>query len=161
MAVGCSFPFTRPSDCLVWLPLMVFDQFLRQRFDESVGEISQTLRQVETPAIAPRAAAPPGELIQETFRVRDAQGIETIHATLKAEFQAGQRYAVVHVGFCPPLDFLPAIAVESGAGPPAELKVTQSFAHGARIEIKLATAALERSSLTLALTALAPHPPAA
>ena len=77
------------------------------------------------------------EIVQQLFRVRDEQGHEVVYGTLRADFQAGQRTAVVHVGFCPPLSHLPEIEVEAVPGSAARIRVVQAFAHGTRLEVRL------------------------
>ena len=94
-----------------------------------------------------------GSLLQQLSRVRDEAGAERVHGTLIAEFAAGQRQATVYVGFCPPLPRLPVIEVETVDGPEAELKVSQSVCHGARVEVRLARPAAEACSVTIELVA--------
>ncbi|RIK82683.1 MAG: hypothetical protein DCC67_06960 [Planctomycetota bacterium] len=92
-------------------------------------------------------------MLQEVRRVRDEDGVEGIVATLRAEFAAGQRHAVLHVGFCPPLSHLPMVRAEAGDGPEAEVRVVQAFTHGARLEVRLAESAKEACSVLVELTA--------
>jgi hypothetical protein len=93
--------------------------------------------------------------IQRLVRVRDADGGEAIHGTLRADFVAGQRQATLHVGFCPPLQRAPVVEVEVGDGPDAEVKVSQAFAHGARLEVRLAAVAEEDCCVIVELSAKA------
>jgi len=77
------------------------------------------------------------EIVQQLYRVRDDQGQEIIYGTLRADFKAGQRTAVVHVGFCPPLPHIPQIEAESHPGTSARINVVQSLAHGTRLDVRL------------------------
>ena len=108
-------------------------------------------QEVSTPK--PAACRLSDNQLQQIIRTRDADGRETIKATLRADFQTGQRHATVYVGFCPPLATMPEITVESADGPSAELKIVQAFAHGARIDVRLTQIAIEQTNVTLNLVA--------
>jgi hypothetical protein len=92
-------------------------------------------------------------VLQQLTRVRNQAGAESIFGTLRAEFAAGQRHATLHVGFCPPLAGMPAIEADPADGPDATVKVVQAFAHGARLEVRLAVPAAEPCSVLLEMTA--------
>ena len=92
-------------------------------------------------------------VLQQLTRIRDEAGVETIFGTLRAEFAAGQRHATLHVGFCPPLAGAPTIEADPADGPDATVKVIQAFAHGARLEVRLAAPAAEPCSVLLEMTA--------
>jgi hypothetical protein len=92
-------------------------------------------------------------VLQRLVRVREADGGEAIHGWLLAEFVAGQRNATLHVGFCPPLERLPVVEAETGDGPDAEVKVAQAFAHGARLEVRLAAVAEQDCSVVVEMIA--------
>ena len=91
--------------------------------------------------------------MQRLVRVRDADGGEAIHGTLRAEFVAGQRHATLYVGFCPPLERLPVVEVEVVDGPDAAVKVVQALAHGVQLELRLAEPAEEACSATVEICA--------
>ncbi len=79
-----------------------------------------------------------GEVVlQQIMRIRDATGRESVYATLRAEFEAGQRYVPLHVAFLPPFAELPTIAAEVIEGPSAVVKVVQAMHHGAHLEVRL------------------------
>jgi hypothetical protein len=157
LSIGCAWPSTDNFAWVLALPLVVGDHFSRVAFlttrdasrrvhprgprDAPVSDSHSNV--VEASAIPP--LAPPfegggldGNPLQQLTRVRTAEGIESIHGTLQAEFAAGQRHATLHVGFCPPLEGQPAVEVEVIDGPDATVKVVQAFAHGARFELRLA-----------------------
>ena len=106
---------------------------------------------VSGPPAEPRATA--SRVLQQVVRVREADGGEAIRGWLLAEFVAGQRNATLHVGFCPPLERLPVVEAEMGDGPDAEVKVAQAFAHGARLEVRLASAAEEDCAVVVEMIA--------
>ncbi len=145
LAAGLSFPTEQSLAWLVWVPLLLFDQGIRARL------FGSTWIGLE-PAAKPQAALS-AEQVQQIVRTRDAEGRDTIRATLRADFQCGQRHATVYVGFCPPLATMPKITVESADAPGAELKIVQAFAHGARVDVRLAQTALEHASVVLNLVA--------
>jgi hypothetical protein len=92
-------------------------------------------------------------VLQQLTRIRDEAGVETIFGTLRAEFAAGQRHATLHVGFCPPLAGAPTVEADPADGPDATVKIIQAFAHGARLEVRLAAPAAEPCSVLLEMTA--------
>jgi len=150
LAVGCCYPANRTSDCLIWLPLLVADQFWRQNFFDAGLPTAPSMKSERQPtntseASSAGAAQSPNhhDIVQQLFRVREDQGQEVIYGTLRADFQAGQRTAVIHVGFCPPLEYLPEIEAESLPGQTTRIKVVQALPHGVRLDVRLSTAAEE------------------
>ena len=147
VAVGCCFPGYRTSDWLIWLPMLVADQFLRQSFFDTgqpqlklAAEPDEAPDKVSTmrfPGPAGVAELQRDQIVQRLYRVRDERGSEVIYGTLRADFQTGQRTAVLHVGFCPPLAYLPHIEAAVLPGSDARLKVVQALAHGARLDVRL------------------------
>jgi hypothetical protein len=147
MAVGCCYPAYRTSDWLIWLPVLIADQLWRQSFfdaghpllhlNNGLEEDSKesTTLSFPTPNELPQPRQE--EIVQHLYRVRNEDGSELIYGTLRADFQTGQRSAVLHVGFCPPLPYLPEIEAEVLPGSEARLKIVQSLAHGARLNVKL------------------------
>ena len=87
----------------------------------------------------PEAELPSG-LVQQLTRIREA-GHETLHAVMQAEVAAGDRLAVVHVSFCPPLGAIPEIAAHAIDAEDAEVRVAQAESFGARIEVRFPHAA--------------------
>jgi hypothetical protein len=150
LAVGCCYPANRTSDWLIWLPLLVADQLWRQNFFDAGLPTAPSMKSERQPtntseASSAGAAQSPNhhDIVQQLFRVREDQGQEVIYGTLRADFQAGQRTAVIHVGFCPPLEYLPEIEAESLPGQPTRIKVVQALPHGVRLDVRLSTAAEE------------------
>jgi hypothetical protein len=162
LSIGCAWPAAESFAWLLPLPLLFGDHFSRVAFlntrDASGGVHPRGPREasvadshsnvMEASGVLP--LTPPfeggeleGEPLQQLTRVRDAEGVESIHGTLHAELAAGQRHATLHVGFCPPLEGSPTIEVEVIDGPDATVKVVQAFAHGARFELRLAEPAEE------------------
>jgi hypothetical protein len=150
LAIGMSFPAQRAEDWIVWLPVLVVDQVVRRRLFESRDKF-----QVELKIAKPQAALQ-AEQIQHLVRSRYVDGAETVHATLRADFVSGQRTATVYVGFCPSLASRPELTVEVASGPAAEFKIVQAFPHGARIDVRLATTAVEAMGVILNVTAATP-----
>jgi hypothetical protein len=170
LAVGCCYPGARNVEWLVWLPLVVGDQFGLQSFfdgghpERLVGgtgaaeaDGARRASSVAGPLVpAADGADPPGrgqEILQQLFRVREPQGDEAVYGTVRADFAAGQRTATLHVGFCPPLAREPAIEAEPVDFPEARVKVVQALAHGARLDVRLPEAAEEPFSVAIDLAA--------
>ena len=80
---------------------------------------------------------------QQFVRRRDEDGGVHVEGFLRVTFAAGQRTALAHVGFCPPLPRVPQFGCEQSDGPDVRIKIAQLFAHGARLELRLAEPADE------------------
>lgn len=92
---------------------------------------------------------------QQVTRARTPEG-ELITGWVKTEFQPGERTAVLHVAFCPPLEKVPEIEIEQLSGPAARIKAAQVLPQGARFEIRLNVPAVETESLMVAFVAARP-----
>jgi hypothetical protein len=92
---------------------------------------------------------------QQVTRAKTPEG-EMVTGWVKAEFQPGERTAVLHVAFCPPLDQIPNVQIEQLSGPAARIKAAQVLPQGARFEIRLNTPAVETESLMVAFVAAGP-----
>ncbi len=82
-----------------------------------------------------------------------ADGVEELSGWLRIAFVAGQRTGSLHVAFCPPFVATPELAVEQLEGPEARLKTAQLMPYGARLDLKLAAAAEEPTSVLLQFSA--------
>lgn len=152
LAGGLSYPARDERDWLIWLPILIADQILRWKLS------SPPRQPVESFASRPKLS---GSATQQFTRSLDSADKETVHATLRADFQPGQRNATVYLGFCPPLAAVPQIAAEVTSGPVAELKVVQSLPHGVRIDVRLAAVAMENTSVVLSVVASQREPESA
>jgi xanthosine utilization system XapX-like protein len=86
-----------------------------------------------------RTARLPTNVTQATWRSVANGGTETVQGWERLVFQPGQRQAVAHVSFCPPLNWRPNVEVTlEPPAPNAKCKVTHAWPHGARIEVRLA-----------------------
>ena len=162
LAVGCS-DFGRTRDWLLWLPLVAADQLHRHWFLHGVWFPGAAPKRREPviglydPGVSANGSAATidadGQVLQQLVRVRDGAGGESVRGTLYAEFAAGQRTATLHVGFCPPLERLPRVEVSPCDLPPAEVKVVQALAHGARLEVRLSQPTAKPCSVTIDFSA--------
>ena len=152
VAVGCCYPAYLNSDWLIWLPMLVADQLWRQSFFDAGHPLVRLAEEPEeaddeTTMTFPEPAQSPQpldeEIVQHLYRVRNDDGSELIYGTLRADFQSGQRTAVLHVGFCPPLPYVPEIEAEALPGSEARLKIVQALAHGARLNVRLPSTPVE------------------
>ncbi len=169
LAVGCSYPGYRTCDWLIWLPVLVADQLWRQSFfarlplptttESTLNLLPQATTQPPQPPSAKNLTTPEG-IVQQLFRVREDEGQEVIYGTLRADFQPGQRLAVVHAGFCPPLSYLPEIEADPLPGYPTRIKVVQALAHGVRLDVRLTAPAEEDCHVWIDMAARpGSHPP--
>ncbi len=79
----------------------------------------------------------PQAVFQQITRSREGEQ-EHIAVMLRIPFAAGQRTAVTHVAFCPPLEKIPVLAVEVADGPEATVAITNPQTFGTRLEVRLA-----------------------
>ncbi len=75
-------------------------------------------------------------VFQQITRFRDAEQ-ERVAFMLRIPFAAGQRMAVAHVSFCPPLCGIPEFAADATDGPSATVAITNPQSFGARLEVRL------------------------
>lgn len=159
LAVGCCYPGYRNADWLIWLPVLVADQFWRQNFFDagdpriSVGLPAEENELASVEGIPLAQPSTRDEIVQQLYRVSNEQGEEEIYGTLRADFVPGQRTATVHVGFCPPLPYVPEIEAETLPPTAAKLKVVQSLAHGARLDVKLPQVATTEEQIWIDMAA--------
>lgn len=143
-AVACSFPGHRSIDWLVWLTAF-------GAFGLIPAPTTAARRCPSSPAVG--SAANSDALLQHLTRSRAADGCETIHGTLLAEFAPGERNVVLHVAFCPPFERLPTVEAEVSDGPPCDVKLTQILHQGARLELRLLRASIIRERVTVEFAA--------
>jgi hypothetical protein len=183
LAVGCCYPGNRNLEWLIWLPLIVCDQFWRQTFFDG-GDPGRTVAddcrvaasaepRLRTEAnVATDAGFPDGvaaedgaatedgaaaeTIVQQLFRVRDAEGREAVYGTVQAEFALGQRTTTLYVGFCPPLGCAPQVVAVAPGCPEVQVKVAQTLAHGARLDVRLPEPAEEACRVPIDLAASPP-----
>jgi hypothetical protein len=108
-AIGCSFGDGWGA-WVMWVALIAVDQaelwwlLRRNRKVKRIG-MAQSIGGAGT-------ATTGRGFLQEVVRERRADGVEVVRARVRAEFVAGQRQAVLHVGFCPPLEGVPVVTAE-------------------------------------------------
>ena len=77
------------------------------------------------------------QTVQHIIRRRSADGKEKLTGWLRLDFASGQRTAVAHVAFCPPLDGQPVLTVRQRSGPACRVKTAQVLPYGARVELRM------------------------
>ena len=107
---------------------------------------------------APRRPAaadeiPADDVSQQLIRSRAADGAEELSGWLRPAFAAGQRTGSIHVAFCPPFAGAPELAVEQIEGPEARIKTAQLLPYGVRLDLKLAAAADQPTTVLLQFSA--------
>lgn len=83
------------------------------------------------------AVAASQQVVQHMVRTRSADGRETVGGWLRLDFAAGQRTAVAHLAFCPPLEGSPTLTVRQRSGPDCRVKNAHVLPYGARVELRL------------------------
>jgi hypothetical protein len=107
--------------------------------------VAEKLVSAEDNAADAEAEIPAG-LVQQITRVHERNG-EAIHALAEAVTPAGDRLAVVHLAFCPPLAAKPELTAHAVDTDDAEVRITQAEAFGVRIEVRLPQPAAEPRSV--------------
>ena len=93
---------------------------------------------------------PVGVVQQWTRGGSEAAG-EWIELLTRVDLEPGQRHAVVHLAFCPPLSATPTIHAHVVEGVPAEVAVAEQRVYGARLELRMKQpAAITSGSIVLA-----------
>jgi hypothetical protein len=155
VAVACSYPGRRVVDWLVWAPVILANSigpevWLRlRRASKNPARRSSTAVAVDDDP----PSAESGTLLQQLSRSRDADGQESVHGTLVAEFAPGERTSTLHIAFCPPFELLPQVEAEIAEGPDASVRVAQVLHNGARLEVRLAQPAAESATVGLEFAA--------
>jgi hypothetical protein len=153
-AVGCSFPFGRLIDWLIW-PLAFAAAWFSPGLLHNLREQSfspQRLRRNPRPAAA-LANANDVIPLQRATRYRAHDGAETIHALLRVDFSPGERDATAYVAFCPPFNKFPTVEAFLTDDIAADVNLTQVLHHGAQVEIRLPTPARLRTAVNVELIA--------
>lgn len=103
------------------------------------GPVGDTATRPPTLAAIPRDDE---RFLQQQIRRRTAAGGESIRGTVVVSFQTGERLAVAHVGFCPPLQESPTVQL-STAYDEMDAVVTpgEILPWGIRVECRLEEAA--------------------
>ncbi|MDX1947765.1 MAG: hypothetical protein SFU86_20375 [Pirellulaceae bacterium] len=76
------------------------------------------------------------DLVQQLTRTRLDGGGEAVHALVRVVIPGGDRLAVAHLSFCPPLMAAPSLTAHP-LDAEGEVKVTQAESFGARLEVRL------------------------
>lgn len=76
-------------------------------------------------------------LLQQFTRTITPLGEETIQGRVALRIEPGSRMAATHIAFCPPFVERPQFEAHLEPQVSGALKVTQLYAHGARIELRL------------------------
>lgn len=170
-AIACSYPGSQPTAWFIWLGVIALDLALTRHRTASMHLIQAMTDTNETgvpehstiiadtdlskqPGEGQVAGQSDGEIVlQHVVRVRDANGNEHVHATLRGELAAGERRTTLYVGFCPPLTGVPQVEAEVIEGPPGMAKVIQSLHNGVQVEVDLDEASLEDSNVTVEVAA--------
>ncbi|MGE0608500.1 MAG: hypothetical protein AB7O62_15500 [Pirellulales bacterium] len=123
------------------------EESLREQADSSNDIESAEEEPIEDPSVQ-----------QQFVRRTLSDGRESVQGTLRSDHAAGQRTAPLHLAFCPPLRQAPALEARQLDGPPARVRVVQSLPYGAKLEVKLDSAALGPATVRVAFFAVAEKP---
>jgi hypothetical protein len=91
--------------------------------------------------------------IQQLTRYRTADGAHSIHGTLLAELEPGERSTTIHIAFCPPFERLPTVEAEAVDDSSATVKLSQVLHNGVQIDVRLPEPAEDKYCITIEMTA--------
>ena len=148
----------------LWLPILIAVAILAQSAwrvyqpgnafpDRPTGFLRLDRARSAPPASTSVTPAADEQTTQQLSRGRGLDGSDWLQGRLLVAFVPGQRTATMHVAFCPPFALLPRLQATAESTSGAKVKVAQVLAHGARFELKLATAASRPTTEWLTFTA--------
>lgn len=112
----------------------LFSQDSESRLNEIVQESNPPAEPEITPSLIPVPITDPP--LQSMQRRLTDDGRETVEGEFTAVFAAGQKQAVVHLSFCPPLPGIPDIECEPLDGPDVRWKLAVVQPYGVRIDVQ-------------------------
>lgn len=149
LALACSYPGSRAIDWLIW-PAAMLAVALCPPLVLKSEEQSKQLRILPHDSESSDAAEDEtGTMLQQLSRVRTADGCETVHGTLVAEFAAGERQTTLYVAFCPPFERLPSVEANVADDSEADVKLSQVLHNGAQFDVRLPQAANEATNVAV------------
>jgi hypothetical protein len=101
----------------------------------------------------------PDGLVQQVTRVQESANRESIHALVQANIPAGDRLAIVHLAFCPPLAARPELTAHAIDADEIDVKVTQLETFGARLEARLPQVTEQPQRVMIEVLGSATSPP--
>jgi len=127
------------------------DQTARSASIAAVSEQALAQQAVSQPVVSEQAVSE--QTVQHIIRTRSADGKEKLTGWLRLDFAPGQRTAVAHVAFCPPLDGQPVLTVRQRSGPACRVKTAQVVPFGVRVELRLVQEYAQPQQVVLELEA--------
>jgi hypothetical protein len=145
------------GECWAWLPLKGRLSIWRSS-SETMPTAGRTIRvdSAETPFphVVDALAEPPNrDVTQQLVRSRATDGSEELAGWIRVGLTPGQRFASVHLAFCPPFPRTPELSVEQLEGPEGKLKTVQLLPYGTRFDLKLAHTLEEPATVLLRFSA--------
>jgi hypothetical protein len=158
LGLALTLPRAEPAALAVFWALLLGETWWSAReTDERTAPPAAPRSPVDWAAVAPlpEAELAGGEnvLLQMT-RVRDAERNEVLRGAARAEFQAGQRTAALHLAFCPPFAHAPELEAFQVEGPEMRVQIGQALPYGARLDLRLHAAPAEPTHAILEFVAV-------
>jgi hypothetical protein len=124
---------------------------LRQLSHRS-GKVRGAVHRRASPAIDD-ASANLEKLLQQTTRIRTADGKEIIRGKVVGEFAPGERQVTLYIVFCPPFELLPQVEATAADEIEATVKLVQVLHNGAQLEVRLPEPAEDRLAVAVEFVA--------
>lgn len=130
------------------------------RFRQGPSTPAPVPREVPTGSPLEADAHQHGGFVQQQIRHRTAAGGESIRGTVVVSFRTGDRLAVAHVGFCPPLEETPAVQLTTAYDElDAVVGAGEILPWGIRVECRLEEAAEDPFDIPVDFVATSPRLP--
>lgn len=162
LGLTLTLPRVEPAALIVFWAVLLGEEFWSAR-----GSPRLVWKRGKTPAAprtprdgAARAALPEAaranaeDVLLRITRVRDRAGNEVLRGAARAEFQAGQRAAALHLAFCPPFAQTPELEAFQTEGPETRIKIGQLLPYGARLDLRRTDALQEPTAAVIEFTAV-------
>ncbi len=115
------------AEAIQW-PFHFRPDWLIVHWPPRLRQLAATVAEDEEPDV-------PRGLVQQLTRTLEGDR-ESIHALAKAEILANDRFAAVHIAFCPPLAGPPQLSAHAIDTDGAEVRITQAEVFGVRLEVR-------------------------
>jgi hypothetical protein len=143
----------RPSSLvLLWLPVIGTAAWMTWQRARPIRD--RRIEGEDFVCAKPQALGPNVSLM--LTRTVDAVGRDVVEGTVVARFAAGERFASVHLAFCPPFARTPTIAFHTLGDVAADVKAAQIVPYAARFDVKLRSAAAAPLEIPLTFVASPP-----
>jgi hypothetical protein len=148
LGLALTLPRAEPAALIVFWVVLAAEEVWSARWARERSAPAAPLDWAARAALPEAERADEADVLLRMTRVRDGERNEVLRGSTRAEFQAGQRAAALHLAFCPPFAQTPELEAFQIEGPETRVKIGQVLPYGARLDLRLIAAP---SELTVAV----------